>query len=243
MTDPIVNQNDPPVDPPVDPPIQDDLSTIFTADEIKAKKESVTQAKAEEERRAKLSPEDLKKEDDTKAEEAAKKAKEEADGKAPEKYADFKVPEGVEADKALLDETTPVFKEIGLSQASAQKMIDLFAEKILPAFTKKQMDAWEKQKADWHTETVASKEIKLDDKGANLDGNRVINSLFSPEEAKIFKADLVKYGLDNHPGINLLLTRAAKHLKEDTIDTKTKEALQPTPKTIEGFASRLYPDK
>jgi len=103
---------------------------------------------------------------------------------------------------------------------------------------------WEKQKSDWYAETVANKEIKLDDKGANLDGNRVINTLFSKDEAPKFKAELVKYGLDNHPWLNLLLTRAAKHLKEDTIDNPNKGGDQYQPsRTIEEAANRLFPDK
>ena len=218
----------------------DDVSAIFTADEIKERQGNLTTLKTETERRAKLTPEELKAEDESREAEAKKKSDEDLAGQVPEKY-DFKLPEGMEMDTALLAEAEPIFKDLGLSQVKAQKMIDLFSEKIMPAFVKKQTEAWEQQKKDWYTETVANKEIKLDDKGANLDGNRVINSLFSAEEAPKFKAELVKYGLDNHPWLNLLLTRAAKHLKEDTIDMSNKNGDEYKPsKNLDEAANKLY---
>jgi len=46
----------------------------------------------------------------------------------PDVYADFKVPEGMEVDKSLLNEALPVFKEMKLSQEEAQKLVDLQAQ-------------------------------------------------------------------------------------------------------------------
>lgn len=43
---------------------------------------------------------------------------------APEAYAAFKAPEGRELDKSFLDKATPVFKELNLPQAAAQKLVD-----------------------------------------------------------------------------------------------------------------------
>ena len=47
---------------------------------------------------------------------------------APEKYADFKLPEGVTLDAALLEKASPLFKELGLTQDAAQKLVTLQAE-------------------------------------------------------------------------------------------------------------------
>ncbi|MDD5347858.1 MAG: hypothetical protein PHT59_04515 [Candidatus Omnitrophica bacterium] len=55
------------------------------------------------------------------------KAAEAAKG-APEKYEDFKVPEGFTLDKALVEKAAPIFKELGLSQEKAQKLVDLYSE-------------------------------------------------------------------------------------------------------------------
>ncbi len=214
----------------------DDLTTLFTEDEIKAKKESVTNAKVEEERRSKLSKEELAAED-------KKKADAEGENKVPETYADFKIPDGMKLDKGMLAEALPIFKEMGFTQKEAQRLVSLYSEKIGPAFVKAHLESWEQQKKDWYAETVANKEIKLDDKGANLDGHRVINTLFSADEAKIFKTELVKYGLDNHPWINLLMTRAAKHLKEDTIETNKGGGSNQPARSLEDLADKIYPDK
>jgi len=45
--------------------------------------------------------------------------------KAPEKYADFKVPEGFTLNKEAVEAALPVFKELGLTQDQAQKLVDI----------------------------------------------------------------------------------------------------------------------
>ena len=240
--EPKVNEPDAPVEPKVIPEAED-LTSLFTADDIKAKKETIAKTKAEDDRRSKLTKEALEVEDKAKAAEAKKADEAAAKDKAPEQYAEFKIPAGMEMDKETLTEAAPLFKELGLSQDKAQKIVDLYSTKIAPAFLKRATDAWEKQKSDWYNETVADKEIKLDDKGANLDGHRVINSLFNPEEAKKFKSELVKFGLDNHPQLNKLLTRMSKHLKEDTIELGRASTKSQPAKTVDDVANRLYPDK
>jgi len=47
---------------------------------------------------------------------------------APEKYADFKAPEGYALDTKTMESITPVFKEMGLSQDQAQKLVDFYVE-------------------------------------------------------------------------------------------------------------------
>jgi hypothetical protein len=224
---------DPPAgDPPVVPPA-DDLSTLFTPEMVAERKEALAATQAEETRRAALTDEERTAEDATKAEEAAKNT-------VPEAY-DFKLPEGMEVDKELLAETEPLFKELGLTQEKAQKVIDLYAQKVMPAIVKRQADAWQDQVAAWKNEVVATKEITLDDKGQNTDGIRVINSLFNTDEAAKFRADLDKYGLGNHPGLNLMFARMAKNLKESNFEGKGV-IIDKTPKTIEGMANKLYGD-
>ena len=46
---------------------------------------------------------------------------------APETYADFKAPEGQTLDKATIEAALPIFKELGLSQDAAQKLVDFHA--------------------------------------------------------------------------------------------------------------------
>ena len=66
---------------------------------------------------------------------------------APEAYADFKLPEGMPVDQDFLDTTKAVFKEAGLSQEKAQKLVDLVVErdKRVEAAQFKQADDWAKE--------------------------------------------------------------------------------------------------
>jgi len=89
--------------------------------------------------------------------EAADKVDADKSNTVPEKY-EFKIPDGMEMDSELLKEAEPMFKELGLSQAKAQKVIDLYAQKVMPAFLKKQADAWEAQKDGWKESVKTDKE-------------------------------------------------------------------------------------
>lgn len=53
-------------------------------------------------------------------------AKDEPKVGAPEAYTDFKAPEGYELDKDTVAKAAPLFKELGLNQDQAQKMVDLY---------------------------------------------------------------------------------------------------------------------
>jgi hypothetical protein len=221
----------------------DDLKTLFTEDDIKAKKETIAKTKADEDRRAKLSEDERKAEDKVKAEEADKKAKEAAKGIVPEKYDEFKVPDGMELDKEMMNEATPLFKEIGLTQEKAQKIADLYGTKIVPMMLKRWQDSMEDTKAAWHAETIANKDIKLDAEGKNLDAIRVINSLFPKDKADSLRADFVKLGMDQHPGLNSLLAKMAVHLKEDTIELGKDKGGKEQANTVESYAAALYGKK
>jgi len=231
-----LNQNNDPKNEVNNEGNQDDVSTLFTADEIKVKKETVASQKAEEDRRAKLSPEDLKKEDDAKALADKEKTDAEALNAVPEKYADFTVPEGMEIDQELLGEANPLFKELELSQVKAQKVIDLYASKILPAIMKKQADTWTATVDGWKASLKTDKEIGGDKYDASMkDALRVVNTLGTPELKKLFN----DYSLGDHPEIVRVFARMASNLKEDTIDKDGKGG-NLKPKTVEEVADRLY---
>lgn len=52
---------------------------------------------------------------------------------APEKYADFKLPEGLALEPAALEEATAVFKGLNLSQDAAQSLVDFHAKALKSA--------------------------------------------------------------------------------------------------------------
>ena len=77
----------------------------------------------------------------------------EPDG-APEAYEDFSFPEGVEIDSELLTEATDIFKESGLKQDQAQKLVD-FHSKTMRQVVEAQQAAFDQQVAEW--ENAATK--------------------------------------------------------------------------------------
>ena len=84
---------------------------------------------------------------------------------APEAYADFKLPDGYTLDKAVVDEATPIFKELGLTQDQAQKLVDFHTKQLISA-AKAPEDTYSAMRTDWRAKIEADPEIK----GASLDG-------------------------------------------------------------------------
>jgi len=153
----------------------DDLSKLFTPEEVTAKKEAVEASKAEETRRAAL----------TDAERAAEDAKKSEDAKlneVPEAY-EFKVPEGMELDKEVADEITPLFKDLNLSQSNADKLVQVYTDKMLPMFAKRQQDAWQKETDGWKDAVAKDPEIGGNKfKQSVSDAQRTLNTIGTPEK-------------------------------------------------------------
>lgn len=79
--------------------------------------------------------------------------------RVPETYAAFSAPEGLAIDPALIEQAAPIFKELGLNQAQAQKLVDIAV--------KRQQDAisgYQAMRADWVDQVNKDPEIggKLD---------------------------------------------------------------------------------
>lgn len=74
---------------------------------------------------------------------------------APEGDAGYTIeglPEGVTVDQAALDAATPIFKELGLSNAGASKVAGVYAEKVLPIVGQQFQDQLKTQIADQRAE-------------------------------------------------------------------------------------------
>lgn len=72
----------------------------------------------------------------------------EAPQAAPETYTDFKVPEGYQLDKTMLGEASALFKEQGLSQEGAQKLVDFYVKQSQAAQLKP-FEAYQQMRKDW----------------------------------------------------------------------------------------------
>lgn len=121
----------------------------------------------------------------------------------PEKY-EFKTPEGVKIDPTVLEKATPVFKELGLSQEAAQKLIDFQAAQQVEA-----AKAFNEQLGKWQAEVKAMPEA---DKVLG-DAKLALTKLADPAT----QALLSNSWMGSHPGIIKLLASAGKMLREDPL--------------------------
>src|SRR5882757_4179495 len=78
--------------------------------------------------------------------------------KAPEKYADFKVPDGVKLEGETLTAATTLFRELNLPQDGAQKLVD-FHTKALAKAGSDPVDAWGAMVKEWGEKTSADPDI------------------------------------------------------------------------------------
>jgi hypothetical protein len=189
------------------------------------------EAQVEADRRAALSDEERAAEDQTKADEAKK-----LEG-APEAYEDFKIPEGMEAAKELLDDFKPLLKDdLNLSQEKAQKLIDFYTTKVIPEMKAKGIAVWNNELAARTREIEGDPEIggeKLKSTGEAV--NRVANTFLKPEESTEMMEYFKRFG-DCKPFLKLL-SRVSVAMKEDGMIMGSASAGDGKEKTL---AERLY---
>src|SRR5258705_2966875 len=85
--------------------------------------------------------------------------KPEAPAGAPEAYSDFTLPEGVKLEGETLKAATDLFKELGLPQANAQRIVDFHLSQIKAA-TEASSRAYDDMRASWQTAAKADAEIE-----------------------------------------------------------------------------------
>ncbi len=157
----------------------------------------------------------------------------EAEDGAPEAYTDFKLPEGMEADKEALGTFQKVAQELDLSQGQAQKLVD-FQAKFMSDFVSKQAKAWNDQTANWLKEAKADKEIGGANFQAKVEKGKAAITKFGSGK---FTQLLDTYGLGNHPEVIRFMSKVGEELGEDTITTDGKPAGE-----AKSRAERLFPN-
>lgn len=185
--------------------------------------------------------EEVKAEEPAKVEEEAKVEDEKTDDApvVPEAY-ELKAPEGADLDPKLVEQATPVFKELGLTNEQAQKVVDLYAGTVLPEVAQTVqnetlrllgMDGM----ADW------AKQIKADPElgGANFEKAQTVvaqarDAIATPE----LRALLETTRLGNHPEVFKLFHKIGTAIGEGSILTKGDGTSQPA-----SLATTLYGDK
>jgi hypothetical protein len=150
----------------------------------------------------------------------------------PEEYAEFAMPEGVEVDSALLDKALPLFKELGMTQANAQKLVDLQAEHV-QSFAQTQQDQFSEVITGWADSTKADKEIGGDDFDQNIGIAKTAIEKFGTPELSQFLHDS---GAGSHPEIVRMFLKIGKLTQEDQPGSGSPVAKART------LSERLYPN-
>ncbi len=142
---------------------------------------------------------------------------------------EFDVPEGIELDKASVDEFKTILKDAKLDdKARAKALVDLAIKR-----EQARADAHVKLVASWAESVKADKEIGGDALAENLATAKKAIDLGPPE----LKGLLQSTGLGNHPVVVKWALAIGKRLSEDKFVPGTKAA--PAPTTSQ--ADRLYP--
>lgn len=132
---------------------------------------------------------------------------------APEKYEAFKLPEGLQMDEGKFANFSTLAKELNLSQANAQRLVDL-AVKNGENDDKLRQEAWAKQRETW------VKEIKADPEIGGQKLNETVQ--YAKRALKEFgNLKLMEYldnsGLGDHPELVRVFAKIGQKMSDDKV--------------------------
>lgn len=134
---------------------------------------------------------------------------------APETYAPFTAPEGYELNAEVVTEAQTIFKEMGLSQASAQKLVDFYSKQIT-SVSEAPYNTFNEVQADWQAAVMADPTLgpRIAQVKANI--GRALDSLGDPKLAADFRLAMDMTGAGNHPAFVKAFDKFAERLNEGT---------------------------
>lgn len=136
---------------------------------------------------------------------------------APETYADFKLPDNMEVNAAVMDEFKAMAKERNLSQEDAQKFVETgakLAQEAVENFALAQVDAYAKKVESWHQERAKDQEIGgTEDRQKEVLGHasKVVRAIGGEKLLSAFD----ETGAGNHPEIIRAFYRLKDFVGED----------------------------
>lgn len=162
---------------------------------------------------------------------------------APEKYEDFKLPDGYAFDPEALKTVTALFKESGLSQAAAQKLVDYYAENSLQA-AKAPYDMWANMQKDWIGEIDNRFGTKAEAMARDI--NQAIDAvLTSPKLNRAFREMMDFTGAGSNPDFFEAMTLFAKPFLEGTSVSQGRPSAEgqkpPKADSRPSVAEAMYP--
>lgn len=133
---------------------------------------------------------------------------------APESYADFKLPDGLKLDDAAIKEATGVFKELGLSQESAQRLVDFHA-KQLQAVAEGPINAYIEMKKGWGDEVTKTYGKDIEPGGKHFTSVGGLLEQLGPAETP-FREAMDVTGIGSHPAFVAAFIKLAEMLGSGT---------------------------
>jgi hypothetical protein len=139
---------------------------------------------------------EVKKPEEKKEPSLLNKKDDKAEG-VPEKYT-FTVPEGMEMSEEVQAKTGEVFKELGLTQAQADRLVAFHAEQTA-AQAKAPYEAYLDMRKGWRDEVAADPEIGKQLPVVKQTIAKALDGLGQPELVKAFKESMDLTGAGDHP--------------------------------------------
>ncbi len=134
---------------------------------------------------------------------------------APSEYTPFTAPEGSALDPKAIEGATAIFRELGLSQSQAQKLVDWGANREKES-TSKSAEAYNNTRTEWRNKTesdpiITSYEGGID--GVKADIGKAINTL-PPKLQTELRDALTLTGAGDHPAVVKAFLAFAKSVNE-----------------------------
>lgn len=163
---------------------------------------------------------------------------------APEAYTDFTLPEGVELKPETLTAATELFKASGLSQESAQKMVDFHVAQLKTA-SEAEAKAYSDMRADWQTKSKADPDIGPKLEAIKQNVGKVYTAIGDPKLVSDFKEAMNLTGLGDHPAFIKFMNKLSEFVVEGKHVSGTNPSVHgqkaPGAASAPSAAQALYP--
>ena len=147
-------------------------------------------------------------------------------------YADFTLPDTIDMNTANLESASAVFKDMGLTQDQAQKLVDLEAANV-QASAQAQVDAFNSMVDEWATASKNDSEFGGDKFEESIaTAKAAITKFGTPELQELMNT----HGVGNHPEVVRFMVRVGNLTKEDNPGKDGAPAANAEPDR----ATRLY---
>lgn len=156
---------------------------------------------------------------------------------APEKYEDFKAPEGVELNSGLTEEFKGLAKELNLTQAQAQSVID----RMMPKMAQRQTEYVQEVSRGWADRCRKDPEVGGERFSEALSHAARLRDRFGYGSDGKMDPDIAEFlgsPMGNHPGALKLLARAGAAFGEAKFPQGSPTGKQPTAEDFYAAALR-----